>query len=135
MDQENENRVDKRLCKSKKEKMVEGVLGGIAEYFGVNPTLVRVLYVILLVFCPVNFIILYVLLALVMPECEVEAEGTGREWKFNLQENKVVALMLLAVGVVLLLRGSVFSFISFVDPVAGVLILAIALYVLTRREC
>ena len=38
--------VEKKLYRSKKDKMVAGVCGGIAEYFGVDSTLVRLLTVI-----------------------------------------------------------------------------------------
>ena len=31
----------KRLCKSSTNKMICGVCGGIGEYFGIDPTLVR----------------------------------------------------------------------------------------------
>ena len=33
--------MDKRLYKSNENKMIDGVCGGIAEYFGMDPTLVR----------------------------------------------------------------------------------------------
>lgn len=38
--------MDKRLYKSNENKMVEGVCGGIAEYFGIDPTLVRLGWVL-----------------------------------------------------------------------------------------
>ena len=31
----------KKLYKSKKDKKIDGVCGGIAEYFGIDPTLIR----------------------------------------------------------------------------------------------
>jgi phage shock protein C len=34
--------MDKRLYRSRNEKMIAGICGGIAEYFDVDPTLVRV---------------------------------------------------------------------------------------------
>jgi phage shock protein PspC (stress-responsive transcriptional regulator) len=37
----------KRLYRSRKERMVAGVCGGIAEYFNVDPTLVRLAWIIL----------------------------------------------------------------------------------------
>lgn len=37
----------KRLYRSGKEKILGGVCGGIAEYFGIDPVIVRVLWVIL----------------------------------------------------------------------------------------
>ncbi len=35
----------KRLYRSRKEKILGGVCGGIAEYFSVDPTIVRLLWV------------------------------------------------------------------------------------------
>ncbi|GAF75050.1 unnamed protein product, partial [marine sediment metagenome] len=35
--------MQKKLYRSKKDKMIAGVCGGIAEYFGVDSTLVRLL--------------------------------------------------------------------------------------------
>ncbi len=36
----------KKLYRSKKDKMIAGVCGGIAEYFDVDPTLIRLLTVL-----------------------------------------------------------------------------------------
>lgn len=36
----------KKLCKIDEGKQVDGVCGGIAEYFGCDPTLVRVIFAI-----------------------------------------------------------------------------------------
>ncbi|MDO4288440.1 MAG: PspC domain-containing protein [Eubacterium sp.] len=36
----------KRLYKSNREKMIDGVCGGIAEYFDIDPTLIRLLWVL-----------------------------------------------------------------------------------------
>lgn len=36
----------KRLYRSENEKMVAGVLGGLAEYFNIDPTLVRLLFIV-----------------------------------------------------------------------------------------
>lgn len=57
----------KRLTKSPN-KMLCGVCSGIAEYFDLDPTLVRVAYLALSVFCA-GFpgLLLYILLAIVMP--------------------------------------------------------------------
>jgi phage shock protein C len=51
--------------------MIAGVLGGLAKYFGFDPTLARVLYVILSV-VSVAFpgILVYIILWIIMPEEE-----------------------------------------------------------------
>lgn len=64
----------KKLVRSKKERMFLGVLGGIAEYLEVDPTLVRLVFVVLFVLNPGAMLILYFLAALVMPEEEGEEE-------------------------------------------------------------
>ena len=59
----------KKLTKSATNKTLAGVCGGIAEYFDLDPTLVRVGYV-LLSFLSTGFpgLLLYLILALVMPQ-------------------------------------------------------------------
>ena len=37
----------KRLYRSRTDKMIGGVAGGLAEYFNVDPTLVRIVFVLL----------------------------------------------------------------------------------------
>lgn len=58
--------MEKRLYKSSKNKMLDGVCAGIAEYFGIDPTLVRVALVL---FCAMGGagIIAYIIMAIVMP--------------------------------------------------------------------
>ena len=124
---------NRRLCKSRKEKMVDGVLGGIAEYFGVDPTLVRIAYLVLLVlYNPLGFVILYVLLAIVMPECEETEEVAAQKRTFNLQESRV-AIVLLATGVFLVVECTVPSH-PVPNSLLGVLLIALAIYLLVRSE-
>ena len=56
----------KRLYKIEEGKKVFGVCGGIAEYFDIDPTLVR-LICILLIFCVGGGLLAYIIAALVMP--------------------------------------------------------------------
>ena len=58
----------KRLTKSSTDKMISGVCGGIAEYFGVDPTLVRIGYLIFTFVGSGSPILLYFILAVIMPE-------------------------------------------------------------------
>ena len=56
----------KRLRKSKERKLC-GVCGGIAEYLGVDPVIIRLIWAVL-VFCVGTGIIAYIIAALVMPD-------------------------------------------------------------------
>ena len=55
--------------------MIEGVCGGIADYINMDPTVVRVLYVVLSVMSS-GFpgILIYILLAIIMPNKPEEIE-------------------------------------------------------------
>ena len=57
----------KRLTLSN-DKKLGGVCGGIAEYFDIDPTLVRIGYVALTLFTAFCGIILYPILWIIMPE-------------------------------------------------------------------
>ncbi len=58
--------MEKRLQRSRTEKMLGGVCGGLAAYFGIDPTLVRVLWVAMTLVVGIG-ILLYIILWLVMP--------------------------------------------------------------------
>lgn len=57
----------KRLYKSRTDRMIAGVCGGLAEYFDVDPVLVRLLFVLLGFLTGIGFLI-YPILWIVMPE-------------------------------------------------------------------
>ncbi len=65
---------DKTLRRSRKHRMIAGVIGGIAGYLGLDPTLLRVVYVIgSIVSVAFPGILVYVILWLVIPEEDPEA--------------------------------------------------------------
>jgi len=48
-------------------RMVGGVCGGLAEWLGWDPTLVRILYTILTIFTAFSGVIVYLILWIIMP--------------------------------------------------------------------
>lgn len=56
----------KKLYKSKVDKKLCGVCGGIAEYFDIDSTIVRLALVLLVIFCGAG-ILAYIIAAMVMP--------------------------------------------------------------------
>lgn len=58
----------KRLRRSRSDRKVAGVLGGIARYFNVDATAVRVGFIILAVFTVGCAVLAYPLMWLVMPD-------------------------------------------------------------------
>ena len=58
--------MEKKLYKSNKNKMIDGVCAGIAEYFNVDPTLVR-LGAVLLTCVAGGGILAYIVCAIIIP--------------------------------------------------------------------
>ncbi len=63
----------KILARSSGDRLIAGVCGGIAERFGLDPTLMRLAFLLLTALAP-SFLLLYLLLALVMPKAGSEDE-------------------------------------------------------------
>ena len=63
--------MEKRLYKSNSNKMIDGVCGGIAEYFGIDPTIVRLALVL---FCALggSGVLAYIIAAIVIPRNPIE---------------------------------------------------------------
>ena len=72
--------MSKRLTRSNKNKLLAGVCGGIAEFLGWGPTIVRILYVLLSILSAAfPGILVYLILWLVMPlEKETEEKRNNR---------------------------------------------------------
>ncbi len=63
----------RRLTRSNREKMIAGVCGGLAEYLDMDPTVVRVLYVLVSILSAAfPGIIAYIILMFLMPPPPVE---------------------------------------------------------------
>ncbi len=62
----------KRLYKSRKNRVIAGVAGGIAEYLNIDPTIIRVIFVIAAFIPPAIGILIYIVLMLAVP---LEPEG------------------------------------------------------------
>jgi phage shock protein C len=61
--------LSRKLRRSRRDRQIAGVVGGLAEYFGVDPTLLRVAYVVgSIVSAAFPGILVYLLLWVVMPE-------------------------------------------------------------------
>ncbi|SRR5690554_3435051 len=58
----------KKLAKSKNNAVIFGVLGGIGEYFNIDPVLLRVVVVVATFIGVGSTVPIYLLLALVMPD-------------------------------------------------------------------
>ena len=141
----------KRLVKSNTDRKLFGVAGGVAEYFDLDPTLVRVGFV-LASFCSLFLgLVAYVVMAIVMPSAEganagsapdtsdssptggtsATAQATDTEDQ-NRRQNHLFGLVLVGIGILIAVtRFDLFSWVSWAITAAGLIVVGVVL--LTRR--
>lgn len=77
----------KKLTRSKTDRKILGVCGGIAEYFNIDSTLVRIAWILMTLFCGLGVlgVLAYLICALAMPErsniIEAEVKSEPKEKK------------------------------------------------------
>lgn len=69
--------MEKRLTRSVSKKMIAGVCGGIAKYFNVDPSIVRIVSAVLTFMNPVLGVLLYIIMMVVIPEETAVESSSG----------------------------------------------------------
>jgi phage shock protein C len=99
--------MERRLYRSRKERIIGGVAGGIGEYVGLDPVIVRLAFVVLSLFAGLG-VLPYIILWIVIPEepQEVAALRVARNYTpLDLrQRNLLIGGALVVAGVLLLAR-------------------------------
>ena len=62
----------KKLYRSRSDKMIAGVCGGLGYYLGIDPTLIRLAFVLLVLFGVGSGFLAYIIMMLIVP---LEPEG------------------------------------------------------------
>jgi phage shock protein PspC (stress-responsive transcriptional regulator) len=57
----------KKLYRSRTDKMVAGVCGGLGKYLGIDPTLIRLAFALLVLFGIGSGLLIYLVMMIVMP--------------------------------------------------------------------
>jgi phage shock protein PspC (stress-responsive transcriptional regulator) len=66
-----------RLYRSRSERMLAGVAGGVADRFDLDPSFVRIAWAILTILSGGIFLLIYIVMAIVVPDEPVGAPGGG----------------------------------------------------------
>ena len=77
----------KKLFRSETDKMIGGVCGGIAEYFSIDSTIVRLIFVLIVVYGGTG-LVLYVILWIVMPTQSSAGLSSEEVMASNTKERK-----------------------------------------------
>ncbi len=116
----------RKLYRSEKDKWIAGVLGGLGEYLGLDPTILRIAYIIFSI-ASGGFpgIVGYVLAIIVIPKTPLgyepapSASASGGPSQSASTETAVGAEKpsnaALVVGVILIALGALFLFNNFID--------------------
>ena len=86
-------RIAKRLVRSASDRKIAGVCGGIAEYFEIDSTLVRLIWV-LLVILPIPLVpafLGYLVAWLVMPKAQTYAPAAAQQPPVNIPDSAQTA--------------------------------------------
>ena len=106
----------RRLCKSRTDRMIDGVCGGIAGYFGLDPTLVRIAWVLLTLFGG-SGVVLYIAAMIIMPKEELHPAAVAGGAPFaappapanGMNNSRFWGVLLLVLGVAWLASNFGFS--------------------------
>lgn len=129
----------KRLYRSKKDKIVAGVAGGIAEYFMIDPIWIRLVFILLLIADGAGLII-YLIAWILIPENpkqskikETDVEKAFSKISKRKKDNSFIfGVIIVIVGAALLMQN-LFSW--FTPEVFGpLMIIILGIYLINRRK-
>ena len=98
--------MEKRLYRSQKDKVLAGVCGGIGEYFNIDSTIIRLLWLVSIFVFEIG-VLLYIIAAVVMPKDETEnyfqvEEDSSRNVS-KVKSEKLFGYGLIIIGILLML--------------------------------
>ena len=88
---------ERRLQKSRTDRMIDGVCGGLAAYFSIDATLIRIVWVLLTLFGG-SGVILYIAAMIIMPKEELAPASAPALPKNHDHNTKFWGILLIAVG-------------------------------------
>jgi len=127
--------MERKLYRSRNDQVIGGVCSGIAEYFGVDTVIVRLLAA-LAVFIGGGGVMAYIIMWIVIPEKPSDMETSERTFEdkeFKKRDsNKIIGLGLIALGGYLGIQRFIpWDLGQYIWP--AILIIG-GLYILTRRK-
>jgi len=105
----------KKLTRSTKDRILAGVLGGLGEYLGIDPNILRVIAVVLFILSPTLILIAYLAAVLLIPKAGEEKPIIA---KLELEKHAplLIGLILVIVGAGMLGSAAVSSIFWIFKP-------------------
>ncbi len=129
--------MERRLYRSKKDKFLAGVCSGVADYFKIDPTIVRILFAIIALSSAGTALIAYLIAAIVIPErpddyVEDDSEPTKGFTFEGKNSRQTLGIVFVGAGALILLSRVVHWFDS--GMILAIGIIAIGALILFRRS-
>ncbi len=67
----------KRLYRSRNQRMIAGVCGGLADYFNLDPTWIRLIFVLLALLSLGTLVLVYVIFWIIVPLAPIQADASA----------------------------------------------------------
>lgn len=119
----------RRLYRSQKDRVIAGVCGGLGHYFNVDPVLVRIGFIALALAAGVG-VLVYLLLAIILPEARPEEDVAGEGTAGSSQGRLIFGGLFILIGAYLLLREIIPWFSG--QIIWGVILIALGLAFVLR---
>ncbi len=141
--------MNSKLYRSKNET-ISGVCGGIAEYFSIDPTIIKILWAILTIIKPLYGILGYIVCAAIIPKKTDDYYEYEADYKVNLKkddsnnENSTVPKTnqnrnTILIGTILIIIGLVFILKQFIfwfdlDDLWPILLIIAGFYIIFKKK-
>ena len=117
----------KRLYRSRENRVIAGVAGGIAEYFNIDPVIIRMVFILLL-FAGGMGIIIYLLAWILVPE------NPGSSLMVRQTRGSVIlGLILLIIGIAFLFRN-IFRWVVHFNIVWPAILIVLGVYLIVKQN-
>ncbi len=73
----NTNNAPRRLFRSRNQRVIAGVCGGLAEYFNLDPTWIRLLFILLSLLGVGLFVVVYIICWIIVPLAPNSSTGSS----------------------------------------------------------
>lgn len=118
----------KKLYRSTSDKIIGGVCGGVAQYIELDPTIVRIIWAILVFLYGVG-LFAYIVMWIIVPEGDNYGGGSHTDPE---ERRRLIGGILIGVGGLLFL-GRFFSWFDF-RVVLAILLVAAGVYIIVRKR-
>ena len=135
-----------QLYRSRTERMIGGVCGGVAEYFNVDITLIRIIWVIS-IFAQGLGVVAYIAGLIIIPDNPNSSTTQVKKSKAAENTMLIIGAVIIALGVALLFRVQVFNFpyfrlfyyhrffrIDLLWPVAIIIVGVLIIYFVIKKD-